>query len=126
MAALPSGNLGGFGAVFGSSYLVRTNPIELNGLSAITIQALVQLSSIAADKPIFIAGPTTGSDFGLHLRFRVSDGRLAFTIRVGASSTTVESPDGVMPAIGVPMLVAAPLSRRIAHSMLRNRVGIKS
>lgn len=107
--SITAGTLAGYAATFNgsSSQLVRVNPTELNGLSSITIQALAQLAGIAADKPIFIAGPNTGSDFGLHLRFRVSDGRLVFTIQVGTNTTTVESPDGVMPAIGTPMLVAA-------------------
>ena len=107
--SITAGTLAGYAATFNgtSSQLVRTNPAELNGLGAITVQALVQLAGTAADKPIFIAGPSTGSDFGLHLRFRVSDGRLVFTIQVGTANTTVESQDDVMPAIGTPMLVAA-------------------
>lgn len=119
---ITAGTLAGFAATFNgtSSQLVRTGPTELNGLGAITIQALVQLAGTAADKPIFIAGPNTGSDFGLHLRFRVADGRLVFTIQVGTSNTTVESQDDVMPAIGTPMLVAATWASGQAPKLYAN------
>ena len=106
---ISAGALAGYAATLNgtTSQLVRANPTELNGLAAITIQAFVQLTSVAADVPILMAGPTAGTDLGLMLYFHAATGRLIFRLATSGGTTEVQSPDGAMPAVGTPMLVAA-------------------
>jgi hypothetical protein len=107
--AITSGSLAGFAATFNgtSSKLVRTDPVELDDLSAVTVQALVQLTTAGLSAPILMVGPTSGTNLGIVFRFDGTTGRLIFNLVTTGGDTRVESPDGVMPAVGVPLLVAA-------------------
>lgn len=116
---LTSGTLAGYAATFNgtTAQLLRANPTELNGLGAITVQALVQLSSVAADVPILMVGPTTGTDLGLMLYFHAATGRLIFRLTTSGGTTEVQSADGVTPAVGVPILAAARWASGSAPSL---------